>query len=255
MNLPIWPMRRVLVFGATSAIAHATQRLLLQAGCEIYAVGRDPARLDAVLRDLRVRAGPGRVVDGCCADLDTLDGHAALFERAQRALGGIDVVLIAHGSLPGQAACDASVEQALRALHTNGTSAAALALRAAQRLEQQGHGMLVGIGAAAGESGRRSNYLYAAAKNQFETVLQGLRERLAARGVHVLCVEPGWVDTPLTAAFTPKGSLWTSPQRVAGGIVAAMRARRDVACLPGSRRWQALAMRWIGGRRLPRMPR
>ncbi len=255
MNLPIWPMRRVLVFGATSAIAHATQRLLLQAGCELYAVGRDPARLDAVLRDLRVRAGPGRVVDGCCADLDALDGHALLFERAQRALGGIDVVLIAHGSLPEQAACDASVEQALRALHTNGTSAAALALRAAQRLEQQGHGMLVGIGAAAGESGRRSSYLYGAAKNQFEAVLRGLRERLAPRGVHVLCVEPGWVDTPMTAAFTPKGALWTSPQRVARGIVAAMRARRDRAYLPGSRRWVALAMRWIAGRGSQRGPR
>lgn len=255
MSLPIWPVRRVLVFGATSAIAHATQRLLLQRGCDLYAVGRDPARLDAVLRDLRVRAVPGRRVDGCCADLDPLDGHALLFERARRALGGIDAVLIAHGSLPDPVACDASVEQALRALHTNGTSAAALALRAAQHFEQQGHGMLVGIGALAGGGAGQDHSVYAAAKNQFETVLQGLRERLAARGVHVLTVKPGRVDTPMTAGFTPKGALWSSPQRVARGIVAAMHARRDVVYVPGFWRWLAPALRWIPAARATRVPR
>ena len=48
----------------------------------------------------------------------------------------------------------------------------------------------------------------------------------------MLTIKPGFVDTPMTAAFR-KGALWASADRVAGGIVAAIDRRRAVAYLPG----------------------
>lgn len=226
-------MQRVLMFGATSAIAQATARLLVEQGCSLYAVGRNVGKLTALLDDLRVRAAPGCVVDGCSADLDAVEEHPALFEAAASALGGMDTVFIAQGTLPDQAACEASIPLALAQIHTNALAPIALAARAANMLQEQGRGMIVAIGSVAGDRGRQSNYVYGASKGMLALFLQGLRNRLARSGVHVLVVKPGFVDTPMTAAFDKKGLLWATPEQVARGIVRAMRRRSDVAYVPG----------------------
>ena len=86
--------------------------------------------------------------------------------------------------------------------------------------------------AVAGDRGRASNYLYGSAKAALTTFLGGLRQRLHRDGINVLTIKPGFVDTPMTAAFR-KGPLWASADRVAAGIVAAIDRRRAVAYLPG----------------------
>jgi short-subunit dehydrogenase len=223
-------MHNVIIFGATSAIAQATARLLITRGCNIFAIGRNAAKLDAVLADLQVRNAPGQIVAGTNADLDRIDGHAALFDAAVQALGGIDTVLIAHGALPDQAACDASIDALLASIQTNAISAIALAALAAQRL--QSGGTIAAIGSVAGDRGRQSNYAYGAAKGMLALYLQGLRNRLSPKGIQVLTVKPGFVDTPMTAAFNRKGPLWATPEGIAQGIMRAMDRRSDVVYLP-----------------------
>ena len=223
-------MHNVLVFGATSAIAHATARRLVERGCQVFAVGRNEDKLAAVLADLRVRGGPGRNIAGVRADLDDLASYGALYAAAKQELGSIDVVLIAHGSLPDQKACEASPEALLAALHTNATSAIVLASMAAEHVADGG--TIAAIGSVAGDRGRQSNYVYGAAKGMLALFLQGLRNRLAGRGIQVLTIKPGFVDTPMTAGFERKGLLWASPDRVAAGIVRAIERRRDVVYLP-----------------------
>lgn len=223
-------MQNVVIFGATSAIAHATARLLVARGCSVFAVGRNPAKLAAVFADLEVRRGPDQVVAGTEADLDRIADHPRLFDAARAALGGIDTVLIAHGTLPDQAACAASIEPMLAAVHTNAVSAVALAAEAARRL---GPGGAIGaIGSVAGDRGRQSNYVYGASKGMLALFLQGLRNQLAPRGIQVLTIKPGFVDTPMTAAIARKGALWATPERVAACIVHALAARRDVVYVP-----------------------
>jgi len=74
--------------------------------------------------------------------------------------------------------------------------------------------------------------------------LQGLRNRLAKKGVQVLTVKPGFVDTPMTAAFK-KGALWAQPDDIARGILAALAAKKDVVYLPGFWRLIMLIIRLI----------
>jgi len=62
--------------------------------------------------------------------------------------------------------------------------------------------------------------------------LSGLRQRLAKSGVGVVTIKPGFVDTPMTAAF-PKGPLWAQPAGVAQGIVKAMDHHGNTVYLPG----------------------
>ena len=219
---------RVFVAGATSAIAQATARLLAARGASFYLVARDAAKLAAVEADLRAR-GAARVVSAV-ADLDDFARHPALLDEASSALGGLDIVFVAHGVLPDQRECEQSFARTLAALNTNFLGAVSLAGEAANRL---GRGAsLVVIGSVAGDRGRASNYVYGAAKGGLAVFLEGLRHRLHAAGVNVVTVKPGFVDTPMTRAFA-KGPLWASPDTIARGIVRAIDRRRGDVYLPG----------------------
>ena len=223
-------MKKVLVIGATSAIAEASARIWAARGASLFLVGRRAARLEMIADDLRVR---GAATVGCYT-LDCCDvaAHAAMLDAATAALGGLDIALIAHGSLPDQRACEASVELTQKEINTNGVSVVALATLLGQRLAQQGSGTLAVISSVAGDRGRQSNYVYGAAKGMVSLFLQGLRNRLAKQGVQVLTIKPGFVDTPMTAAL-PKGALWAQPEAIARGIVDAIDRKYDEVYLPG----------------------
>jgi len=223
-------MQRVLIIGATSAIAEATARIYASRGSRLYLVARDPKRLDAIVEDLRVR-GAGTV--GCSSlDINDLARHEEVLDAAWADLGDLDVVLVAHGTLPDQKSCETSVETALNEFATNGTSTIALLTPLANRMERAGRGTIVVISSVAGDRGRASNYLYGAAKAAVTTFLSGLRQRLARHGVNVVTIKPGFVDTPMTRNFK-KGLLWAKPAAVATGIVKAADKGKPVAYLPG----------------------
>ena len=233
-------MCKVLIIGATSAIAEATARLFAARGDALFLVARNRIHLDAVRADLLLRGA--RAAEVTELDVNALDRHAAVLEQAWSALGAVDVALIAHGTLPDQSACQASPEVAVREFTTNATSTIALATAIAARLEVQGSGTLAVISSVAGDRGRANNYLYGAAKAAVTAFLSGLRQRLAGSGVNVLTIKPGFVDTPMTAAFR-KGALWASPLQVAAGIVRAIDKRRSVVYLPGFWRFVMLVIR------------
>lgn len=221
-------MQRILIIGAYSAIAEATARVYAKRSATLFLVGRDPQRLDTLAADLRVRGAAQ--ASTYALDVCDIDGHASMLDAAQAALGGgIDVALIAHGTLPTQADCDASVETTLREFAVNGTSTIALCAALARRL-QRGATLAV-ISSVAGDRGRASNHLYGSAKAAVSTFMSGLGQRLRGEGINVLTIKPGFVDTPMTSAFE-KGPLWSTPHRVARGIVKAIDKRKPLAYLP-----------------------
>ena len=240
-------MKNVVVFGATSAIAQEALRMLVARGASVYCVGRSEPKLSAVLADLRVRSvpGAGQVIDGQAADLLEISRHPSLFAAAETSLGEIDAVLIAHGTLPDQAACEASVEQALAAIATNATSAVSLLTIAANYFEPRGRGVIAAVSSVAGDRGRQSNYVYGASKSLVSTFLQGLRNRLAARGVQVVTIKPGIVDTPMTSALPGRGLLWASPVVVGRTIVEAMEKGKDEVYAPWYWYWVMTALRHV----------
>jgi short-subunit dehydrogenase len=196
-------------------------------------VGRNSARLAAVADDLRTRGGPQCVVTCIEADLGVLAQYEALFDEAEQSLGGIDAILVAHGVLPDQAKCQTDVREALAQVAINGLSPVSLCTIAANRFEAKGSGCIAVITSVAGDRGRQSNYVYGAAKGLVSRFLEGLRNRLAPKGIAVVDIRPGFVDTPMTAAIDPKGPLWAQPAQVGHGIVRAMAGGRDIVYLPG----------------------
>ncbi len=222
-------MKKILVIGAASAIAEATARLFAQRGDALFLVGRKAEALESMRADLRVRGASA--VGTHVMDANDFSGHEAMLSAAESSLGGFDVVLIAHGTLSDQKACESSVDLTLRELNTNGISVVAILTRVAAIFEQRKNGTIVVISSVAGDRGRQSNYVYGSAKALVTTFTSGLRQRLYASSVSVITIKPGFVDTPMTAAF-PKGALWAKPQKIASGIVGAVDRPATVLYLP-----------------------
>lgn len=221
-------MKRTLIIGATSAIAQATARHLAARGDRLFLIARTEAKLEAVMQDLRAR---GAEVCGAVADLNVFDRHEALLTEATQALGGLDVVLIAHGTLSDQKAGERDYRVTEEELRTNFLSVVSLLTLLANRLEAQRGGTIAVISSVAGDRGRGSNYIYGTAKGALSLFLQGLRNRLHPAGVRVVTLKPGFVDTPMTANVK-KNALFASSDTVAQGIVAALDKGRDVVYLP-----------------------
>lgn len=232
---------RILIIGGTSAIALAVARRMAARGASIFLVARRADSLAANAGDLRVR---GAHVLSALLDANDTARHAAVLDTAFAAFGGFDYALIAHGTLPDQTACEASMEQALASFDTNARSVMALLTDLGNRFEVQGHGTLVVISSPAGERGRASNYIYGAAKAAVTATASGLRHRLSTKGVRVVTILPGFVDTPMTAAFR-KGPLWASADRVASDIERAMRRGFGVVYTPWFWRWIMLVVRLL----------
>lgn len=235
-------MKKILIIGATSAIAQAVAQRYAAKGASLYLLARSTDKLQTLADDLTVR-GAARVAYAVF-DADDTTRHAAVLEQAIATLEGLDICLIAYGILGDQRACEASAELTLRTLHTNALSVISLLTHLGNHCATQQYGTLAVIGSVAGDRGRQSNYVYGTAKGALAIFLQGLRNRLAHHGAHVLTIKPGFVDTPMTRHID-KGPLWASPERVAEGIERAVAARRNVVYVPGFWRLIMLVIRSI----------
>lgn len=222
-------MQKILIIGAASAIAEATARRFAQTGAHLYLLARNQERLESLASDLKIRGAAS--VGYATFDANDFDLHASVLEDAIKELGGIDVALIAHGTLGDQKACEKSFVLMLQELNTNAISVISLLTHLANRLEIQRHGTIAVISSVAGDRGRQSNYVYGAAKGAISIFLQGLRNRLYKSGVHVLTIKPGFVDTPMTAAFK-KGLLWAKPDAIAQSIFTSIERKRDEIYAP-----------------------
>ncbi|MDA8454908.1 SDR family NAD(P)-dependent oxidoreductase [Acidovorax sp. GBBC 3334] len=239
--------RTIAIVGATSAIAHQCARLWLAAGGvdRLVLIGRDGAKLPSVAADLQVRQ-PGTRIEAIAGDMLQ---PAAITDTVRRvcADGVPDVVLIAHGNLPDQPACEADLAAAQQALEVNGISPVLWAEAFAGAQQSQGRGRIGIIGSVAGDRGRQSNYVYGAAKGLVERYAEGLQHRLAATGVRVSLIKPGPTDTPMTAHLKARGARLATPDEVAAAIVRGMARGAPVVYAPA--KW-ALIM-WVI-RNLPR---
>jgi decaprenylphospho-beta-D-erythro-pentofuranosid-2-ulose 2-reductase len=221
--------RRILILGATSAIAMAVARELLASDAHFFLVARNAEKLDAVRKDLLTRGAANVTAD--VIDISKTSAHEEMFSAALQALGSIDLALIAHGVLGDQDQAQSSFAIAEAVLHTNFISAVSLITWLANYFENAHKGTLAVISSVAGDRGRKSNYVYGASKGALNIFLDGVRNRVDRAGVQVLTIRPGFVSTPMTAHL-PQGPLFASPAQVAKGIVKAIASRKDVVYVP-----------------------
>jgi short-subunit dehydrogenase len=232
-------MQHIVIIGATSAMAEHCARLWVQASpVRLTLVGRDQARTNRVAQDLCVRS-PESIVEVLTADFL----NAAVIQGVVNtviAQAAVDVVLIAHGVLSDQAVCQEDVHACDAALQINGVSPVLFAEAFVKPMAAANHGTIAIIGSVAGDRGRKTNYVYGAAKGMVARYAQGLQHRLAKTAVKVVLIKPGPTDTPMTSELKAKGQKMASVERVAQDIVNGIAAGKPVIYTPGM--WQIIML-------------
>ena len=114
-------MQRVLILGATSAIAGEVAEIYAKRGDHLCLVGRNREKLDSVVSRC-AEAFAGAKVTSQQADFAKLEENEALVERAFSELGGVDTVLIAHGDLGDQLATERTFDEAERTLRATSSA-------------------------------------------------------------------------------------------------------------------------------------
>lgn len=231
--------QRIVLLGATSAVAQCVARQLAERDYHLTLVARDAQKLETVANDLQVR---GAATDIICTDFDNLNLHADLCQQIENA----DSFWLFYGTLPDQAACESSWDATMQALNTNFVSAASLLTRIANSCEARKSGQIVVVSSVAGDRGRKSNYVYGTAKGALTLFCQGLRNRLSSSNVGLLTVKPGFIDTPMTKD-QPKNPavLWATPEKVAADIIRAVDRGSDVLYTPWFWRFIMLIIKTI----------
>lgn len=225
-------MKKILIIGATSAIANACARewAAQLANVQFFLVGRNAEKLSQTADDLATRGAIA--AHTYVLDMANIDAYPDMLHTAIKDLETIDIVLIAHGVLPNQSACEQDVSLTIKEFTINATSTIALLTLLANQLERQRNGTLAVITSVAGDRGRSSNYVYASAKSAVSIFCEGLRGRLLKSGVHVIDIRPGFVDTPMTANLPLPAALVAKPEVVAKRIVAGIKRKQDVLYAP-----------------------
>lgn len=211
-SVTVADMLRVLILGATSAVAQEIALQYATRGAELCLVGRSQEKLAT----LQARLAPTKafVVQ---ADLNQAENADALIERIVSEIGPLDVAVIAHGLLGDQLRSERDFAEALLVTQTNYVSVISLVIPLANHFERQGRGHLVVLSSVAGERGRPRNYTYGAAKGAVTLYLQGVRSRLWPHvGVHTIKLGP--VDSPMTVDHV-KNPLFATCPRVARDII------------------------------------
>ena len=222
-------MKKILLIGATSSIAMAFAKTHVQ-DANFFLIARNTEKLKQAADNLKVLCN--RAVSTGILDVNDFSSHETVLTDAFSALGKVDIVLIAHGTLPDQSACERDVDLAVQEFSSNGLSVISLLALIANRMQNQGHGTIAVISSVAGDRGRPSNYLYGAAKAAVTTFCEGLRARLFKSGVHLLTIKPGFVDTPMTKGLDLPKLLVVKPEVIARAINAGISRKKNTVYTP-----------------------
>ena len=178
--------RRALVTGGTKGIGQAVAARLREAGARVVTTARMP---------LPDRADPDLFV---AADVTTVEGCALVAEAVRMRLGGIDIVVhvVGGSSAPagGFAALDDREWQ--RALDLNLFAAVRLDRALLPAMLAQGSGVIIHVTSIQDRLPLyEATLAYAAAKAALANYSKGLSKEVSPKGVRVVRVSPGWVET------------------------------------------------------------
>lgn len=217
---------------------HCARLWVEEAPKNLVLLGRDQAKTELVAQDLRVRSPQSTItVD----TNDFLDSRRIRAWADQVVADGLpNIVLIAHGSLPDQMTCQQDLLLCEEALEVNGVSPVLFAEAFAGYMQQANAGTIAIIGSVAGDRGRKSNYIYGAAKGLITRYAQGLQHRLAGTNVKIVLIKPGPTDTPMTAQLKGGGTKLADVTGVAKVIVDGVARGTSVVYAP--RKWVLIMM-------------
>jgi len=230
--------QRIVIIGATSTIAdHCVKLLLKDAPVELILVGRDSHKLQILIDDYMVRSPKSSIKSHTVDFLNSKEISDLTISICSKSI--IDLVLIAHGSLPDQLIAQKDLIYNTEQIQINAVSPVIFAESFVNSLDPNKASTIAIIGSVAGDRGRKSNYVYGSAKGLIARYAQGLQHRLARSSIKVSLIKPGPTLTPMTENLSStKG--FANVEDVAKDIVLGLQKGKLVIYTPG--KWQIIMM-------------
>jgi decaprenylphospho-beta-D-erythro-pentofuranosid-2-ulose 2-reductase len=241
----------ILLLGGTSDIGLAIVRELLSPSARTVVLAcRNTEKGEQAAAGLRHSA---LTVDVVGFDGDDTGSHERVIADVAAAHGDIDVAIVAFALLGDGDVTSKDTVAAAEIAHTNFTGTVTATIAVANRMRGQGHGAIVLLSSVAGERVRKTNPVYGGTKAGIDGFAQGLGDALAADGVHMLVVRPGFVHSAMTAGLKA-APFATTPEGVAQATAKGLRGKRRIVWAPGILRYVFTVLRHAPGpvwRRLP----
>jgi short-subunit dehydrogenase len=238
---------RIVISGASSGIGEALVRLYAAPGNTLGLLSR--RKVDA----------PGECIS-YPVDVTDVQAVGAAAEDFMRRFGVPDLVIANAGvSIGTNADSLEDAEKLRRVLDVNVVGMAATLAAFAPAMRKAGRGTLAGIASVAGFRGLPGASAYSASKSAAITWLESLRAELHGSGVSVVCVCPGYIDTPMTRVNRYRMPFIISADEGARKIAGAIAGKRRLVVIPwqmaaASVLWRILP-RWLYDRIASRAPR
>ncbi len=217
--------RSILILGANSDMANAIAKEFGTLGFELQLAVRNPQN------DTEIRF-----------DAVDFDSHETFVKNLPTLP---DVVVTAFGVLiEGDESFD-NPRVSLDTTLVNYSGVVSILGHLSKAMAERGSGTIIGISSVAGERGRGTNYVYGSAKAGVTAYLDGLRNYLFTKGVHVITVKPGYVYTKMKAHKPTPGIVTASPEKVAKAVLRAYRGKMNTVYVLSIWRWVMLIIRNI----------
>jgi len=208
--------KTVLILGANSGIAKALAALLDSEGYSLILAARNTAETEKYSKSFK----KSPVVTH-------FDGQhpEKIVTTIKEGTLDFNTVVYASGYLPSTSIDQKEIELTMQ---LNYTTPVIVLNAIAKEFEKKNTGSIVGISSVAGDRGKCSSYIYGSAKAGFSVFLAELRHKLAQTNVHVCCIKPGFVKTPMLKKTTPS-FLTSTPEEAARCIFKAIIKQKNVA--------------------------
>jgi decaprenylphospho-beta-D-erythro-pentofuranosid-2-ulose 2-reductase len=192
---------KAVILGATSGMGRAIARRMAARGDVLFLLGIPETDLAKSAADLGIDGAPPAGFAAC--DLGDARTFAPALEKAERALGGLDAVIVTAGMFATQDVLEGDAALTEKLLDVDFTGTVLFCEEARKRMLARGGGTLAVWSSVAGERGRKPVVLYGAAKAGLTHYLEGLDHKFRREGLKVVCVKPGFVKTGMTAGLKP----------------------------------------------------
>ncbi len=233
----MWHPRSILITGASAGLGAALARAYARPGATLFLLARRRDALEAVARAVREKGAEAHVQPVDVTDRDAMARAVAWAEAARP----LDLVIANAGISAGTGAGAETEEQARDIFTVNMAGVLNTVYPALPGMRRRGSGHIAIMSSLAGRRGFPGAPAYCGSKAAVKVWGEGLRGHLAADGVGVSVILPGFVETPMTAVNDfPMPFLWPA-DRAARHIRRRIARNRARIAFP----WPLAALTWL----------